>query len=453
MTQRDTQSIREHYGRLVSYCLPCDGVSLAHFLHHAQGEPRCYWASPEVTFAGRGNAIELVAWGEHRFERIQEQVHELFANAVLYNIEEPLAKPRIFGGFAFTDDYVPDNTWTAFGAAHFVLPHYQLVSINGKQWLTINTNLPLDENPQSVRDELASALGDYIAYLRELEATPLDLTQATLLTQNYPMSPEQWATMLQASQQTPNLQKVVLARMAEASFAEAVNLDSALAYLDAHYTQSYRFLFEPRPHHAFYGATPELLAQVNGLKLETMALAGSIRRGATPPEDLELAKQILDNPKERTEHQLVIDKIEEHLRPLTQELVIGKTVVKPLPNIMHLHTPIRATLRDNQGILPTLRVLHPTPAMGGAPRDLAMQFIRENEPFPRGWYAAPVGWIDDEMNGQFAVAIRSAVAQGKRVWMYAGAGIMPTSIPEKEWQETNLKFKPMMQALGVGEYV
>jgi menaquinone-specific isochorismate synthase len=106
-------------------------------------------------------------------------------------------------------------------------------------------------------------------------------------------------------------------------------------------------------------------------------------------------------------------------------------------------------LNKQSGILPLVQLLHPTPAMGGSPRDLAMDFIRENEPVPRGWYAAPVGWIDSQGDGEFIVAIRSAVAQERRVWCYAGAGIVLDSQPDREWHETDLKFQPMLRALNV----
>jgi menaquinone-specific isochorismate synthase len=82
-----------------------------------------------------------------------------------------------------------------------------------------------------------------------------------------------------------------------------------------------------------------------------------------------------------------------------------------------------------------------------------MEFIRNAEPVPRGWYAAPIGWIDYQLDGEFGVAIRSAVSQDRRVWLYAGGGIVADSIPKKEWEETALKFKPMLNALGIGEKV
>ncbi|HLV35628.1 MAG TPA: isochorismate synthase, partial [Spirillospora sp.] len=218
------------------------------------------------------------------------------------------------------------------------------------------------------------------------------------------------------------------------------------------YADCYRFLFEPRPYHAFYGATPELLAQVEGRRLRTMALAGSIRRGLTPADDAAYAEQILHDPKERHEHALVADALRERLRAVTDELRMPNTPgILRLSNIQHLHTPVEGVLKAEMGVLPVVERLHPTPALGGQPRDLALDFIRKAEPVPRGWYAAPIGWIDSNLDGIFGVAIRSAVSQDKRVWLYAGAGIVADSVPQKEWDETALKFRPMLGALGIGD--
>ena len=140
----------------------------------------------------------------------------------------------------------------------------------------------------------------------------------------------------------------------------------------------------------------------------------------------------------------------ERLAPLTAQLEISpQPGVYKIANIQHLLTPVRGRLLEALGVLPVAAALHPTPALGGKPRALAMAFIQQVEPVPRGWYAAPVGWIDVHMDGAFAVAIRSAIAQERRVWLYAGAGIVADSEPDKEWEETALKFRPMLEALGV----
>ena len=146
---------------------------------------------------------------------------------------------------------------------------------------------------------------------------------------------------------------------------------------------------------------------------------------------------------------MVIDGIQSRLAPLAESIDTGKTGIMTLSNIQHIHTPISAELKRDDGIIPLVEALHPTPALGGDPRDIAMEAIGQYEPVPRGWYAAPVGWIDRNMNGQFGVAIRSAIAQDKRVWLYSGAGIVADSVPQKEWDETALKFVPMLNALGI----
>ena len=136
----------------------------------------------------------------------------------------------------------------------------------------------------------------------------------------------------------------------------------------------------------------------------------------------------------------------DRLAPLAESLDIAPTELLKLSNIQHLSTPLAGRLQRPAGVLPLVEALHPTPALGGDPRPDALQLIRQLEPIPRGWYGAPVGWIDSQLEGEFAVAIRSAVAQEARVWVYAGAGIVADSLPRPEWQETELKFKPMLDA-------
>jgi menaquinone-specific isochorismate synthase len=270
---------------------------------------------------------------------------------------------------------------------------------------------------------------------------------------NYPMSYDAWQSMIgQAIARIDSgaLQKVVLSRVAEIRFDTNANVDAALDSLAMHYADCYRFLFEPRPQHAFFGATPELLARVEGRSLRTMALAGTIRRGQNEAEDAAQGQHLMNDPKERHEHALVADALRQRLAAITTELDLPDAPhLLKLSTLYHLQTPVQATLNQQSGVLPVLETLHPTPALGGAPRDQALRFISQHEPVPRGWYAAPVGWIDHNLDGVFAVAIRSAVSQDKRVWLYAGAGIVGDSQPQRDWDETALKFGPMLSALGV----
>lgn len=438
-------------GRLVSYSLPGPGLTPAGFLQHALGHERFYWqdARQPITYAGFGVAAELFAWGENRFSDIQRQAAALFAGAVRQGPAP--AGPRLIGGFAFRDDFTPDNTWTEFHPAHFILPHFQLVQSGADCWLTINAILPADEDPAGTLPQLAAALQARRDWLRQ-QLPPPPAVMPPPAGVHFPLSLADWSAKInEATGQMAGgpLQKVVLSRVCELRYPGQVDVDHALAYLDDHYPGCYRFLFEPRPGHAFFGASPELLAQVRGDQVATMALAGSIGRGATPAEDARLAADLLAGDKEQREHQMVVAAIRHRLASLVRDLCVPPTGVLTLSNIQHLHTPISGHLRTPAGVIPLVELLHPTPALGGQPRDLALAFIQQAEPVPRGWFAAPIGWIDADLDGTFAVAIRSAVAQAHRVWLYAGAGIVAGSDANKEWAETNLKFRPILHALGV----
>ncbi len=439
--------------RLVSYSIPAPNLPPDLFLQQAKGMERFFWqdARDNITFAGFGAAANLFAWGEGRIASIQKQAKELFATAVVLNNTHPLAAPRLFGGFSFREEYTPDNAWATFHPAHFILPHYQLVQQGDESWLSMNALISADEEPQESVPILKEALT--LRYEALQAASAVAAPPVPPAKQTYPMSFSVWEGMVNGAIEAISdgrLKKVVLSRVSELRFAQQADVDSAMADLGEHYPDCYRFLFEPHPHHAFFGATPELLAKVEGNVIQTMALAGSIGRGKDGHEDDMLGSQLIDSPKDRHEHDLVVASILARLAPLTSQLEIApQPGLYKLSNIQHLYSPVRGTLLQGDGILPIIKVLHPTPALGGAPRKKAMAFIREAESVPRGWYGAPVGWIDLNLDGAFAVGIRSAVAQEKRVWLYAGAGIVADSEPVKEWEETGLKFMPILNAFGL----
>lgn len=452
-----SSTIKDHYGRLVSYSLPCPGVTPAVFLRAAKGQSRFFLenVSAGVSFAGAGMAVELMAWGQDRFQHIQRQAADLFEGMVLLNETAPSVVPRLFGGSAFRDEFLPDEAWSGFTPAHFVLPHYQLVMLDGVPWLSINVQLPVDDDPLALRADVHDALTARIAQLQDFAGRPI---QAVSVLEpagvTYPLPYATWAENIQqvkAAITRGRVSKVVLSRVSEVVFEGHVPVDEALDYLGLHYADCYRFLFEPEPSHVFFGATPELLAHVQGHDVQTMALAGSIRRGANQTADDQLAAQLLSDPKERHEHDLVVKRVHDRITQIAEAVQVAETTVMRLSNIQHLHTAITGRLHKSDGVLPVVAALHPTPALGGEPREQALQLIDAYESVTRGWYGAPVGWIDHNLDGAFAVAIRSAVAQEKRAWLYAGAGIVAESIPEQEWQETGLKFRPLLAALGVQE--
>jgi menaquinone-specific isochorismate synthase len=439
---------------LVSYSVPSADTPLLDFLRLGENSPRVYWETEKspLGFAGFGIAATLTARGQNRFEEIQQQADRLFSGLRLLNQAEApvVAAPRLVGGFAFDPAEKRAGLWSAFPAASFILPQYQLTQFEGQRWLTLNQWVESDADENQVRRQLQQKAEGLASRITAV-TSPVSTAPRPLQTQSV-MSHDTWCELVTDATRrirAGELDKVVLARARQMRFDQPVDPVDVLTRLANRYPDTYRFLVEPIPGHAFYGATPELLAGVAGNKLRTVAMAGSIKRGQYAAEDDALARELMNNPKERHEHALVVDAIRENLAPLVTDLQIpDEPGLCRLSNIQHLESRIQGTLNINSSIFSVVQGLHPTPAVGGRPRAIALDIITNVEPTPRGWYAAPVGWLDPYGNGMFSVAIRSAVTVGESSMLFAGAGIVADSVPEREWRETELKFRPLAEALG-----
>jgi menaquinone-specific isochorismate synthase len=245
-------------------------------------------------------------------------------------------------------------------------------------------------------------------------------------------------------------EKIVLARAQDLSADQPLHPLTMLNGLRQRFPDCYSFSFTHGRGPSFIGASPERLVRVSKGVLETEALAGSIRRGATASEDAALATALARSEKDQREHQQVVDDIVARVTPLGIQPEVPRTPhVRRLANVQHLHTPVTAPLPDTVQLLDVIAAMHPTPAVGGSPRDAAVARIRELEGFPRGLYAGTLGWLNPRGGGEFFVGIRSALVEGSHARVYAGAGIVSGSTPEKEFAETELKFKAMLDALMV----
>ncbi len=240
----------------------------------------------------------------------------------------------------------------------------------------------------------------------------------------------------------------MLARTLDVRFEEALDPAGVVERLWEVNRGSHVFLFEPVPGSAIVGAAPETVATLRDGVFHATAVAGSIRRGETPRAQAELAAKLLASDKDRAEQRIALDDMVARLETVTHQIRTDpQPHVLTLARIQHLETEIRASVPAGVDVLGLLRLLHPTPATCGLPRDAAMAFLGEEEPFERGWYAGPVGWFDAEGNGVFAPALRTGVATGSGWRLFAGAGIVEGSVPAMEWEETGIKFQPMLEAL------
>ena len=248
-------------------------------------------------------------------------------------------------------------------------------------------------------------------------------------------------------------EKVVLARTMDVTPGRPVSpLDLVLAlWQESH--GSHVFLFEPEPGEAVVGAAPETMATVVNGVVRATAVAGSVGVGADSVETAQLARRLFDSDKDRAEHDFVVRHMLARLTDLgcTVEQDVEPHVLT-LARIQHLETKIAAGIPEGVTLLDILASLHPTPAVCGEPRDVALSIVTGSEVFDRGWYAGPVGWMGSDGKGIFVPALRSAVSSGRRWRLFAGAGILPGSDPSLEWDETELKFDSVLRAMARAEF-
>jgi len=434
---------------LVSRSVPVSSPSFRSVLRAADA-PRTVWSAPgEATVVGRGAAATLTADGIGRFDAIREAAESLFASGDVHAGTEA-ARPRLFGGFGFHTDSTVGQPWEDFPGARFVFPRVQVTWVDDDAWLTVNAVGP-DATPESVESRLDTERDR----IKSLPAAGDPAAPPGVCGRRRTTARDDWRDGVEAAVdriQSGDLQKVVLAQALDVDLDGDLSLPDVFTRLGERYPDCYRFLVEPepgagRPQTSLFGATPERLVSVRGRTVETDALAGTTGRGETPEEDEWLAAELADDNKNAHEHQLVADTIKEQLAPFAASVSAGPRRIRRLATVQHLWTPITATLDRAEHVLSLVEALHPTPAVGGLPPETALDTIRETEPFDRGWYAAPVGWIDAAGYGTFAVALRSAVARDDTVTLFAGVGIVSDSDPDREWDEVQLKYRPILDEL------
>jgi isochorismate synthase len=247
------------------------------------------------------------------------------------------------------------------------------------------------------------------------------------------------------------LRKVVLARSIEVHAGRALDPVLLAARLRSVDPGAYTFIAPTRVG-TLVGASPELLVSRRGAEVRSTPLAGSAPRSGDPEEDRHRGRELRASPKNREEHAIVVEAVAETLSPYCERLGWDpEPVLLATANVWHLATRFTGTLREPAAdVLELVAALHPTPAVGGAPRAAALGAIARLEPFERGSYAGPVGWIDADGDGEWAIALRCAEIVGDRATLYAGAGIVGASDADDEVEETERKFRAFLDSLRWG---
>lgn len=407
--------------------------------------PNVFWDprfGPEIATAGQ--ATRVSASGHTRVGTVREKATALFEGLTIPDDVPAAVRPRFYGGLSFHHTSEPGQPWDGFSGAQFVLPRIQVARTGQTAYLTV-THVGPDVDRRQVFADLQSHRDMLIDSPSVAPSEPPGIEE---ITRN--PGRDRWRQQVTtALEQIANgsLTKVVLAQALTAALEGSLDPISTIERIDELTANDYRFLFGPTDSSTLIGATPERLVSLRGRTLLTEALAGSIGRGETPITDESMAESLQASSKDRHEHELVVSAIQEQLRPYVDSLDLADRRIRRLESVHHLETPISGLVGAEHHILSLVEALHPTPAVGGLPPEQAQETIRNTETFERGWYAAPIGWFDARGNGEFAVAIRSAVVNEDVATLFAGAGIVENSNPDTEWDEVQLKYQPLLDAL------
>ncbi len=408
------------------------------------------WERPEGGFAlgGIGTAIDVVSRGEPRFPEIAAGCSRALRDRIAVEPEGLAAGagPVWTAGFAFAPDGGSEPIWSSLPPALAVLPEISIARSGDAAWLTASAAMDPGHSVEPQLDRIAGRLGS----LRTAPLTPPDPRPgaASGIAGRYP--PERYERVVSEAVDrigSGDLDKVVLARELKVQAASAHDPAALLGSLRELFPSCFCFCFGT-PEAAFVGASPELLVRRSGAVAGTVALAGTTSRSADPAVDDHLGEAMLRSPKVREEHDIVVRRIERTLRPLAVWVHAepDPSIVK-VGNIQHLATPIRAQLAEARSAVELAGALHPTPAIGGEPRDPAVALIAELEGIDRGWYTGPIGWMDAADDGEFCVGLRSALLRDRDAHLFAGCGIVADSDPASELQESELKFEVLLPLL------
>ena len=393
-----------------------------------------------VSVAALGRAFDLVAAdGGVALEDPSGQVidfeagHDrlLAASRLWRRVGESLTGAIAVGGFAYRPDREPSGAWSGFPALLLRVPALAVTRVRGRTYATA-----LTADAEALLE--LSAMGVRAPAARRLTVTEVRSSVA------WTAAVATAASRLRAGEAA----KVVLAREVLARGDGVVSAAMVARSLRAAYPSCFTYLITGADGTAFAGASPELLVRRSGDRAFAQPMAGSVARGATDAEDDGLARQLEDSAKDAVEHRVVSEFVVDALRPFARSVAARSPEVVRFTNIQHLATSVTAELTHPPAdALELAAALHPTPAVGGWPREAADAMIDELEDMERGWYAGAVGWIDGNGDGEFAVALRCGLLWEDGARLYAGVGVMPDSDPERELEETELKFKALLTAL------
>ncbi len=413
---------------IIRYELPIDPINILYWLHNQKANTKIYWSGRDEEFELGGVGVADHIKGDGPID------HQHIFGQMRGRLSEDNPNLRYYGGMSF-DSSNQSKEWEEFASYQFTVPQFEIVRT--KDETVFAFNIMVDnisaENIENILHELEKL---------DFSSETTYRTPPKVLSRTDLPNRKEWEDVfsnIEDRLKDGAYAKVVLARKSSFDFDVAIRPNALMKHLKDRTPNSFHFCFQPCADTAFLGATPERLYKREGRKVKSEAIAGTRPRGKNQDEDLGLENQLLKSDKDAREHGYVVNTIHATLSNFCEVLKSDKTFcLRKLRGTQHLTTSFEGVLNSDIEDDRILRLLHPTPAVGGYPTRVAIDQIKESEPFNRGWYAGPVGCVGYD-SAEFAVAIRSGLIKGNHLSLYAGAGIVAGSTCESEWNEIENK--------------
>ncbi|NCG09276.1 MAG: isochorismate synthase [Verrucomicrobia bacterium] len=450
---REAAIEKEHF-QLASISMEVDFIEPLAVLDSISeaGEQHFYVERPSKAqaLAGAEALAEGHFSGAERFQALKDFAEDILKNTIAVgDLSAPFAGPHFFTAFTFESTVSGE---AAFPAASVFVPRWQVSRMGNRYGAVANVRIEADGDLDSVVDRVWTAYEKFTVF--NYEANPQrDPPAATEIkvVKDTELGERPFAELVEAALAdigNGSYDKIVLSRVRELVAASDWQPLEVLNRLRGRFNDCYTFSFGNGKGSSFIGASPERLLKIREGRLRTEAIAGSAPRGATAADDARLARALLNSKKDLWEHACVRDSIIRRLfvRGISGRSRSGPNLL-PLANVQHLRTPIEAEVKRGVPLLDIAEELHPTPAVGGTPREAALDALPKLESSQRGLYAGALGWFNHLNEGELIVGIRSALIQGKTVQLYAGAGVVDGSTPQGEISETDMKLRALYEAL------
>ena len=435
----------------VTMPVQCEDPAAVVFASRRASEPWFCWEQPDrgVVIASLGRVETVVSRGGDRFREVAAECAHLSGEASVVSLEDYAATtgPTWVGGFSFAGEGATSPQWSSFEPAAMTLPEISFSSDPSGTTMTLNAMADRGSDVEAI----AARLIGRVAGLSSSGLPMIDPHPSHRPRIESGRSPGEFEASVAAAVErirSGEIEKVVLAREVVVHAGSAHDPAAIFAAIREGFPSCFNFCVGT-PEAAFIGASPELLVRVAGRSVSTVGLAGSTRRSSDPAVDDHLAQKLLTSRKDRGEQGLVVEGIVRALSRLSVwvEAAEEPDIVK-VANIQHLATPVVAQLAQPRTAIELAGTLHPTPAVGGEPWKKASAVMDEVEGLDRGWYAGPVGWMDGSGDGEFCVALRSALLRDREAHLYAGVGVVADSDPAAELAETEIKLGALLPLIG-----